>query len=118
MLSTLPKLADRSFIFGFFLPTLLFCIVVLVLFQDMQASKDLLDDFAAKDITKAAYALLMVWVFAVALLTLNHPLYRFLEGYTFPNWLAEWLKKRNRRRSYRRILVTDWVRRQRFELAI
>lgn len=98
MLSTLPKLADRSFIFGFFLPTLAFCIVVLVLFKDFQTSKELLEDFAAKDITKAAYALLVVWIIAVALLTLNHPLYRFLEGYTFPNWLAEWLKERNRKR--------------------
>jgi hypothetical protein len=33
------------------------------------------------------------------LLVLNDPLYRFLEGYPpFPGWLAEWLKKRKRRR--------------------
>lgn len=29
---------------------------------------------------------------------LNHPLYRFLEGYILPRRLAEWLKKRHRRR--------------------
>lgn len=92
MLSALPKLADRNFIFGFFLPTLLFCIVTLVLFQDRQIAQDLLQDLAAKDLTKAAYVLLLVWVMAIGLLTLNHPLYRFLEGYMFPDWLAEPLK--------------------------
>jgi hypothetical protein len=98
MLSSLPKLADRSFIFGFFLPTLLFAIVALILFRDCSIAKTLLDDLAAKELTKAAYVLLLVWVMGIALLTLNRPLYRFLEGYTFPNWLAEWLKARNRKR--------------------
>jgi hypothetical protein len=98
MLSSLPKLADRSFIFGFFLPTLLFTIVALVLFRDYSIAKTLLQDLAAKELTKAAYVLLMVWVMGIALLTLNRPLYRFLEGYTFPSWLAEWLKARNRKR--------------------
>jgi hypothetical protein len=96
MLSTLPKLADRSFIYGFYLPTLLFSVVALILFQDCPAAEGMLSDLAAKEITKAAYVLLMVWVMAIALLTLNHPLYRFLEGYTFPDWLAEPLRARNR----------------------
>ena len=94
MLSSLPKLADRAFIFGFFLPTLLFSLAVLILFRDFRIPNELLHDLVAQDIAKAAYVLLLVWVLAIALSVLNHPLYRFLEGYTFPNFLAEWLKKR------------------------
>jgi hypothetical protein len=56
------------------------------------------------ELGQAAYLLLAVWVVAVMILMLNHPLYRFLEGYTFPNWLAEWLKTRNQRR------LEPWLR--------
>jgi hypothetical protein len=100
MLSSLPKLADRSFILGFFLPTLLFAVVLLVLFRDQRLPKEWLDAMADKELKSAVYLLLVVWAFAVVLFILNDWLYRFLEGYAFPfpDWLADWLKGRNRRR--------------------
>jgi hypothetical protein len=98
MLSSLPKLADRAFILGAFLPTLLFAVVGLVLFHDQDFADEWVHALAAKDLGQAAYMLLAVWAVAVLILMFNHPLYRFLEGYTFPRWLATPLKNRNRQR--------------------
>src|ERR1700730_3824277 len=97
MLSSLPKLADRAFILGEFLPSLLFAVALLFLFHDQQLPKALIEAVINKELGVAGYLLLTVWAGAVLLLILNQPLYRFLEGYTFPRWLAEWLKTRNRR---------------------
>jgi hypothetical protein len=101
MLSSLPKLADRAFILGAFLPTLLFALATLFLFNDLEPIRGWIKSLAAKDLGQAAYLLLAVWAIAVIILMLNTPLYRFLEGYTFPDWLAEPLKARNRKRLQR-----------------
>jgi hypothetical protein len=97
MLSSLPKLADRAFILGAFLPTLLFVVAGLFLFHDLEPAHTWIEGLTAKDLGQAAYLLLAVWVVAVIILMLNDPLYRFLEGYTYPGWLAERLKRRNRK---------------------
>jgi hypothetical protein len=98
MLSSLSKLADRSFILGEFLPSLLFIVALLLLFHDQQLPKALIEAVTKKDVVVTGYLLLAVWASAVLLLILNVPLYRFLEGYEpFPGWLADWPKTRNRR---------------------
>jgi hypothetical protein len=94
MLSSLPKLADRTFILGAFLPTLLFFLVLLFEFHDHWLAKEWIATMTERELGQAAYLLLSVWAVAVMILMLNHPLYRFLEGYTFPGWLAEWLMAR------------------------
>jgi len=98
MLSSFPKLADRAFILGTFLPTLLFAIILLLEFSDYHVAAEWLAALTTKDLEQAAYLILAVWAIAVVLLMLNQPLYRLLEGYSFPNWLAEPLKERHRRR--------------------
>lgn len=99
MLSSLPKLADRTFVLGELLPSLLFAIALLFLFQDQPTAAAWIDAVTEKSIGwQGVYFLLAVWVIAVVLLVLNHPLYRFLEGYKLPRRLAECLKKRHRRR--------------------
>jgi hypothetical protein len=100
MLSSLPKLADRAFILGDFLPALLFAVALLFLFHDQRLPNALIEAVTRKEYGVAIYLLLAVWAVAVVLLVLNNPLYRFLEGYAppFPGRLAEWLKTRNRRR--------------------
>jgi len=103
MLSVLPKLADRSFILGFFLPTMLFALAALALLSDLQNTQALVNQVLARDYGTAAYAAFAVWVIAVALLTLNHPLYRLLEGYLFPRWLANALKRRKAARLQRQL---------------
>lgn len=44
MLSTIPKLADRAFIVGFLLPTVLFITLGLALFGDLGQVEKLLED--------------------------------------------------------------------------
>jgi hypothetical protein len=98
VLSSLPKLADRSFVLGALLPSLLFTVFLLLLFHDQKIAASFLRGLAEKEIGKAAYLLLAVWAIAVLMLMLNLPLYRFLEGYTFPEWMAVRLRKRHQKR--------------------
>ncbi len=103
MLSSLPKLADRAFILGALLPSLLFGVSLLFLFYDQPLFSQFIGAAVAKDVPKdivgkGVYFLFVVWVVAVLLLMLNLPLYRFLEGYTFPKWLKKPLQERHRKR--------------------
>lgn len=97
MLSSLSKLADRSFILGFFLPTLLFAVILLGLFRDQPLVKECIPAVAERTLGPV-YLLLPLWAVAAVLLMLNDWLYRFLEGnaFPFPGWLAERLKSRKR----------------------
>jgi hypothetical protein len=101
MLSSLPKLADRNFILGQLLPTLLFAVAALLLFRDQMPVEAWIDILTGKDLGTTAFLLLGVWVVAVTTLMLNLWIYRFLEGYTFPRWLADILKRRNGKRLQR-----------------
>jgi hypothetical protein len=107
MLSSLPKLADRAFILGTFLPTLLFAACLLGLFHDYELVKTWRVALAAKDLGQAVFLLFAVWVLAVLTLLLNHWIYRLLEGYMFPSWVAEPLKNRNRKRLHRSLQRLD-----------
>src|SRR5262245_44363756 len=84
MLATLPKLADRTFILGFFLPALLFTCGALWIFADDPNVSLLIGKLLDKEPGDAVFLVLGVWVLGVILVTLNHPLYRFLEGYSWP----------------------------------
>jgi len=115
VLSSLPKLADRSFIIGFFLPSLLFCLAVLVTSRDHPAVEQLVEKLAAKDIGNGVFVLVGVWVSGVVMLVINHPLYRFLEGYTWPLSKLEAARERYRRRLRRakaevRTLAQRWAK--------
>jgi hypothetical protein len=115
MLSSLPKLADRTFILGAFLPTLLFAIALLFEFRDQPLARELLTGLTEKDLGQAAFLLVAVWAVAVVMLMLNRPIYRLLEGYQFPRWLAKWLTSRKRRRlegsfTEIRVLHDKWAK--------
>ena len=96
MLSNLPKLADRTFVIGFFLPALLFGIVLLRLFGDVPICSAIWKGLKEKDAGDAIFFLLAVWTAGVVLSTVNHETYRVLEGY---RWPVSQLKVRQARRS-------------------
>jgi hypothetical protein len=98
MLSALPKLADRTFILGFFLPTLLFAIASLLLFSHVGDAGKWLDVLTAKDIGKGVYLLLAIWVGALVMLILNRWWYQVLEGYKLPEPLRSCLRSKKQKR--------------------
>src|ERR1043165_736211 len=95
MLSSLPKLADKAFILGFFLPTLLFVVCLVALFSDQGWTRTLLQAAFEKDAwDKFAYFVLGVWSLSVLLMMTNHLQFRLLEGYLKPISSIGWLRKR------------------------
>lgn len=90
MYSTLSKVADRSFIIGFFLPALLGSLAVLALFGH---TVPLLGDMSnrissAKSLADLTYFVVGVWSVSILLQALCYPFYRILEGYWPPlSWL-------------------------------
>lgn len=98
MLSTLPKLADKAFVVGFFLPTLLFGLAVLALLSDLQPLGELLSALIDAKVEKILYFALAVWTIAVFISLVNTLQYRILEGYIWPLANCSWLKAREQTR--------------------
>ena len=95
MLSSLPKLADRSFLIGYLVPAALFLAAFASLFSDWP---DLVGALGlggeADGLEVLAKAAISVWLFAIVLSLLNTVLYRVVEGYLPPiTWLG-FLKRR------------------------
>src|SRR5579863_1994780 len=85
MLSSLPKLADKAFIIGFFLPTLLFVLSVSALFYDQPWAATLAKMATQKEgWDQLAYFVLTVWVLSVFLMMFNLIELQILEGYRWP----------------------------------
>jgi hypothetical protein len=97
MLSALPNLADRAFVIGFLLPTLLSVVISLFVFGDPGQVQALLA--SAKEDTALLIVLIgAVWLLAVFMMLLNYWLYRFLEGYLPPLKWKTGLKKKTGKR--------------------
>jgi hypothetical protein len=95
MLSTLPKLADKAFILGFFLPGILFVASLSALFLDFPWVNDAFTIASnTKDLAKLAFLILGVWVLAILMLLVNRLQYQVLEGYYWPLSHMKWLKAR------------------------
>jgi hypothetical protein len=113
MLSLLPKLADRAFIIGFVLPTVLFALSSSALFGDVfdRSSGTIAVDASAFDPKGQLVDVLIkgiwVWLLAVLLMTLNHGLFRCLEGYVPP---LRYLKRRKLRAARRMVRLRAEVR--------
>lgn len=80
MLSTLPKLADRRFVLGFFLPSMLLATAL----RWLWAGDGIWLDLYAKEPTTSVLWIVGVWVFAVVLLGFNDILYRIYAGQRWP----------------------------------
>jgi hypothetical protein len=84
MLSTLPKLVDKAFVLGFFLPVLSFVLASLALFSDLPEVKSLLATTETYSLEKFFYFVLIVWALAISMLLVNNLQYQILEGYRWP----------------------------------
>jgi hypothetical protein len=83
VISALPKLSDKHFLVGFFLPVLVVVFAALGLFCPgaLLSGSTLLSSDAAKDLPALAFA---SWTAAVVLMLLNEGLYRLLMGLSGP----------------------------------
>jgi hypothetical protein len=102
MLSSLPKLFDKNFVIGFFLPALLAVLAAAWTFPQVSLLEPLRTLAASdKKLSELLYVALMVWVLAIVLLTTNNFQYRLLEGYSVPvalrAWVSGWQRFRFRR---------------------
>lgn len=90
MLSSLPTLADRNFIIGFFVPTLLATLAFILLFHDVAAVHEIYVKIGTgADWDELAVFVLTVWVAAIVMMALNHLIYRMAEGYLPPlSWFG------------------------------
>jgi hypothetical protein len=100
MFSTLPKLADKAFVIGFLVPSILFLAVLASIFSDIPRVSAFLEGFHDKgNLQPIIYAVAAVAALAILTLLINQLFYRILEGYEWP------LSKLPRTRELRRFDV-------------
>lgn len=102
MFSGLSKLADKPFILGFFLPSLLGLMVLIFANRDIPLFCRWLAaaEEGEKGFGDVAVTLFVIWTVAVFLMALNDLTYRLLEGYVGPfnnRFCKRWQVRRSRR---------------------
>ncbi len=100
MFGELPKLFDRNFVIGFFLPVAVF-ITISILIVNPYAFGIQAVDFLTTDLLVGTTTIgLLSWVGGIVLLAVNRDLYRLMEGYGKynPLKLFSWLEKRRYQR--------------------
>lgn len=106
VVNTLAKLADKSFVRGFFVPALLGTFAILALNADILQSTPLFLAATREDILfYLSAAILALWVVAMLLLVTNVAAYRILEGYAWPFGSKFLLAKQIKRRREQRLMV-------------
>ena len=109
MFGELPKLFDRNFVIGFFLPVAIF-ITLSILIVNPYPFGSQARAFLATDLLVGTTTLgLLSWVGGILLLALNRDLYRTMEGYLKynPLKLLDWMEKRRYRRLVRAVAQLD-----------
>ncbi|MGH7116969.1 MAG: hypothetical protein ACREE9_21055 [Stellaceae bacterium] len=114
MLGSLPKLFDKNFVIGFYLPTLLALIATAWAFPNLTVLDSVRSlSVSEKKLEDITYLAVIVWVIAVLMMSTNYTQYRLLEGYLPPvSWLIV-LRRWHRWRFHRLAcqydaLTSDW----------
>lgn len=96
MFGELPKLFDRNFAVGFFLPITIFITLSGVILSQYGFSPNMVSYFATDLLVGTTVLGLLSWVGGILLLAVNRDLYRLMEGYGKynPVKLFAWFEKR------------------------
>ena len=100
MFGELPKLFDRNFVIGFFLPVAIFITISILIVNPFTFSTQAVD-FLTTDLLVGTTTIgLLSWVGGIVLLAINRDLYRLMEGYGRynPLKLLVWMEKRRYQR--------------------
>ncbi len=81
MFSELPKLFDRNFALGYFLPSTLYLVATLYLLDRYNLISNLINQLQADLLVGTSVIGLISWLVAILLLGANRSIYRLLEGY-------------------------------------
>jgi len=81
LLGELPKSFGKTFAVGYLLPAVAISIVILLIFETFGVNTHVPALFENKDVIGATFLTFAIWLFAVALMALNYPIIRLLEGY-------------------------------------
>jgi hypothetical protein len=101
MFGELPKLFDRNFVIGFFLPVAIFVTISIFIINPYPFGTQVVD-FLTTDLLVGTTALgLLSWVGGIVLLAINRDLYRVMEGYREynPLKLFGWMEKQRYHRT-------------------
>jgi hypothetical protein len=112
MFSELPKLLDRDFAVGFFVPAAVLAAavwVVLAAFGIVAKPADL------DALSSTVIAIVVVWLLSILLMALNYPILRFLEGY--PKWHPLKWRERIEKARFRRKIAPVLERQNEIEMA-
>jgi hypothetical protein len=94
LFASLPKLADKAFVIGFLLPTLVAAMTLLYLLNDVEPFKSTYNHaLAIKDFSELTIAAITIWAAATLLMIGNEWQYRVLEGYVGPFKRESWRNK-------------------------
>jgi hypothetical protein len=102
MFGELPKLFDRNFVIGFFLPVAILITFSILIINPHPFGNQLID-FLTTDLLVGTTTIgLLSWVGGIVLLALNRDLYRIMEGY----------------RKYNPLKLFGWMERRRYQKVI
>jgi hypothetical protein len=102
MFSELPKLFDRNFVIGYFLPFAILVAVSLLIINPFPFGAQVVS-FLKTDLLGGTTALaLLSWVGGIVLLAINRDLYRIMEGY----------------HDYNPLKLFGWMERRRYRIAV
>lgn len=95
MFSELPKLFDRNFAVGFFLPVAIFVVISGVILGQYSFAPNMVNYLATNLLIGTTVIGLLSWVGGIILLAVNRDLYRLMEGYGKfnPIRLFSWFEK-------------------------
>jgi len=98
MFGDLPKLLDRDFLIGYYLPSIVYLggTIFLAVFHGFMDGTWLWEFLVGQLVLATAIVILLVWLFAISLLAFNGSLYRLKEGYPFLDLLKPLTQRRRR----------------------
>jgi hypothetical protein len=108
MLSSVSKLADKPFVVGFLLPSLVFAVAVVNMFPMPCWLVPIINDVKVSNnpFANLTYFVLAIWIIATVLLIVNYDAYQILEGYLPPMSWFGWCTQ------YHRARLVDLLKRE------
>jgi hypothetical protein len=101
VLEQLPRLFDRNFLLGYFVPVTIFIGTALGILAPLRGIKHIILGIERDPSLGLIYAIVLIIIVSYVLVSVNRLFIEFLEGFYFPLHSISWLKSRQLRRRQR-----------------